>query len=29
MVRFARESLAFVSLASFCWMICTVAYQVG
>lgn len=29
MVRLARESLAFVSVASFCWMICAVAYHVG
>jgi hypothetical protein len=25
MVRLARESLAFVSVASFVWMVCTVA----
>jgi hypothetical protein len=29
MVRLARESLAFVSVASFCWMICAVAYHLG
>jgi hypothetical protein len=29
MVRFARESLAFVSVASFVWMMVTVASYVG
>jgi len=29
MVRLARESLAFVSVASFVWMMCTVAVFVG
>jgi hypothetical protein len=29
MVRLARESLAFVSVASFVWMMCTVASHVG
>jgi hypothetical protein len=29
MVRLARESLAFASVASFVWMICTVASFVG
>lgn len=29
MVRLARESLAFASVASFVWMICTVAAHVG
>ena len=29
MVRLARESLAFASVASFCWMVCTVANLVG
>jgi hypothetical protein len=29
MVRLARESLAFVSVASFVWMVCQVAVYVG
>jgi hypothetical protein len=29
MVRLARESLAFVSVASFVWMMCQVAGAVG
>jgi hypothetical protein len=29
MVRLARESLAFVSVASFVWMVCQVAVLVG
>jgi len=29
MVRLARESLAFASVASFVWMVCTVAGLVG
>lgn len=29
MVRLARESLAFVSVASFVWMVCRVAVYVG
>ncbi len=29
MVRLARESLAFVSIASFVWMVCQVAVLVG
>jgi len=29
MVRLARESLAFVSVASFVWMVCTVVVQMG
>jgi len=29
MVRVARESLAFVSVASFVWMICAVAVHLG
>ena len=29
MVRLARESLAFASVASFVWMVCTVANLVG
>jgi hypothetical protein len=29
MVRLARESLAFVSVASFVWMMCLVAGYVG
>jgi hypothetical protein len=29
MVRLARESLAFVSVASFVWMMCQVAGMVG
>jgi hypothetical protein len=29
MVRLARESLAFASVASFVWMICSVAAHVG
>ncbi|MFL5298663.1 MAG: cell division inhibitor SidA [Phenylobacterium sp.] len=29
MVRVARESLAFVSVASFVWMVCAVAAHVG
>ena len=29
MVRLARESLAFVSVASFVWMVCTVAMHVS
>jgi hypothetical protein len=29
MVRLARESLAFVSVASFVWMVCQVAVMVG
>jgi len=29
MVRFARESLAFVSVASFVWMVCHAASYVG
>jgi len=29
MVRLARESLAFVSVASFVWMMCEVAGMVG
>jgi hypothetical protein len=29
MVRIARESLAFASVASFVWMMCTVAAHVG
>jgi hypothetical protein len=29
MVRIARESLAFMSVASFVWMVCTVAALMG
>ena len=29
MVRLARESLAFASVASFVWMVCAVANLVG
>jgi hypothetical protein len=29
MVRLARESLAFVSVASFIWMVCVVTSHVG
>jgi hypothetical protein len=29
MVRLARESLAFASVASFVWLMCTVAAHVG
>jgi hypothetical protein len=29
MVRLARESLAFASVASFVWMVCQVAVLVG
>jgi hypothetical protein len=29
MVRLARESLAFVSVAGFVWMMCSVAFLVG
>ena len=29
MVRLARESLAFVSVASFVWMMCSVASYMG
>ncbi|MBS0335020.1 MAG: cell division inhibitor SidA [Proteobacteria bacterium] len=29
MVRLARESLAFVSVASFCWMVCAMAAHMG
>ncbi|HZZ30787.1 MAG TPA: cell division inhibitor SidA [Phenylobacterium sp.] len=29
MVRLARESLAFVSVASFVWMMCAVAAHMG
>lgn len=29
MVRLARESLAFMSVASFVWMVCVVASQMG
>ena len=29
MVRLARESLALVSVASFVWMVCVVAMQLG
>jgi hypothetical protein len=29
MVRLARESLAFMSVASFVWMICVVAAHLG
>jgi hypothetical protein len=29
MVRIARESLAFMSVASFVWMVCTVAAHMG
>ena len=29
MVRLARESLAFVSVAGFVWMVCQAAYLVG
>jgi hypothetical protein len=29
MVRLARESLAFVSVASFVWMVCSVAVHVS
>ncbi len=29
MVRLARESLAFVSVASFVWMVCVVAVHVS
>jgi hypothetical protein len=29
MVRFARESLAFASMASFIWMVCVVTSHVG
>jgi len=29
MVRLARESLAFASVASFVWMMCTVASHMG
>lgn len=29
MVRIARESLAFLSVASFVWMICVVAIHLG
>lgn len=29
MVRLARESLAFVSVASFVWMVCTMAALVS
>ncbi|MDE2487756.1 MAG: cell division inhibitor SidA [Alphaproteobacteria bacterium] len=29
MVRFARESLAFMSVASFVWMMCVVAVHLG
>jgi hypothetical protein len=29
MVRLARESLAFMSVASFVWMVCVVAAHVG
>ncbi|CAN7350754.1 cell division inhibitor SidA [Phenylobacterium sp. LjRoot219] len=29
MVRLARESLAFASVASFVWMVCLVASYVG
>ncbi|THD80735.1 MAG: cell division inhibitor SidA [Phenylobacterium sp.] len=29
MVRLARESLAFVSVASFVWMMCVVAVHLG
>jgi len=29
MVRLARESLAFISVASFVWMVCVVAVRLG
>jgi hypothetical protein len=29
MVRIARESLAFMSVASFVWMVCVVAAHMG
>jgi len=29
MIRLARESLALASVASFVWMVCTVAQRVG
>jgi hypothetical protein len=29
MLRLARESLAFVSVASFVWMVCTAAHLVN